>query len=555
VRPLDPAVLPHLRPARAVLVAVVTAGGLSGLLVVAQAFALATAVTAAVVGQGLREPVTWLIGVVAARAAVGLLGDLFARRAADRVSGALRRRLLAHAAQLASRPGGERRVGSTAALATHGVAAVVPYLTRYLPALVLAAVLPVLTVLAIATQDLASALVVVLTLPLVPVFAALVGWATEARARRQWRSMAALSGHFLDVVRGLPTLVAHRRAEAQVATIAAVSDRHRRATLHTLRLAFASSAVLELVATLSVALVAVLVGLRLATGGLDLHTALVVLLLAPEAYWPLRRVGAEFHAAAEGAAVFTDADALLAEPVPGWPAEPVPEQTAGQTLPSPAEAPLRLERLSVTYPGRTQPALRDVSALVRPGEVVAVTGPSGCGKSTLLAVLIGLVPVTSGRVTVGDTDLADVDVDAWRRLVTWVPQRPWLGAGTVADVVRLGSPAATVADVWRALSEVGLREVVASLPQGLDTPVGDDARLLSAGQRARLAVARAVLAPRPLVLLDEPTAHLDAETEQVVLAVLQRLARTGTVIVVSHRPAVLAAADRVLDLAAAQVPA
>jgi ATP-binding cassette subfamily C protein CydCD len=450
----------------------------------------------------------------------------------------MRHRLLDAALRLGPLALSRHRAGEVAVLATRGVAAVEPYLTRYLPALVVAATLPPLTLAAIWWQDWLSGLVVVLTLPLVPVFAVLIGLATQERADRQWALLSRLSSHFLDVVRGLPTLVAHRRAEAQVDTIRRITHRYRVATKETLRLGFASSAALELIATLSVALVAVTVGLRLSSGSLDLSTALVVLLLAPEAYWPLRRVGAEFHAAAEGTATFEAADRLLA----GAPAVRAP----GPPL-SPSGG-IALDGVRVVYPGREQPVLDGLTATVPGRGLTAVVGPSGSGKSTLLAVLTGVLLPTAGQVRVGGVPLTGERLDDWRPCVSWVPQRPWLAAATVAENVRLARPDATDAEVWAALERVALGEVVASMPLGLDTVVGEDGAGLSAGQRARLALARAVVAERPLVLLDEPTAHLDEETEQVVLDTLRWLGSRASVVVVAHRPAVVEAADHVLTV-------
>ncbi len=306
MRPSDPRVRRLLAPARRPLAVVLGTGVLGALLVIAQAFAITGLVVAAVEG---RPALGWAVAAAAVllgRGLVGWAGDAAAARAAATVASVVRRGV---AGSVLARPGVS--TDADAVLVTRGVTALEPYLTRYVPALVLAAVLPVLTVVAIASQDLPAALIVVCTLPLVPVFGALVGLATRDRAERQWRALSSLSGHFLDVVRGLPTLVAFRRAQAQSARISEITDAHRRRTLETLRVAFLSSGVLELVATLSVALVAVTVGLRLAEGGLDLRTALVVLLLAPEAYWPLRRVGAEFHAAAEGVAVVERVSDLL----------------------------------------------------------------------------------------------------------------------------------------------------------------------------------------------------------------------------------------------------
>ena len=523
MKPVDPRVLPHLRPARWALAGVVAGSTAGGLLLVAQAFALARLVTAAVGGEDLTGPGAWVLATFAARAATGWLTDRAAARAAGQVGTALRGRLSEAALALGGGPS-RHRTGELTVLLTRGVAAVEPYLTRYLPALVVAVVLPPATLLAMAWVDWPAALTAAVTLPLIPVFAVLVGLATRDRADRQWRLLSSLSGHFVDLVRGLPTLVAYNRAALQGDRIRVVTARYRDATLATLKVAFASSAVLELVATLSVALVAVLVGLRLATGGLDLETALVVLLLAPEAYWPLRRVGAEFHAAAEGTATFEAADALLRE--------------APVAVPRDGDA-MAVEDLVVRYPDRDVPALDGVSATFPSRGLTAVTGPSGCGKSTLLAVLLGRLSPTAGTVT---TPAADRNA--------WVPQRPWLMPASVRDNVRLGRPDATDAEVWAALEQVRLAHHVATLPGGLDTVLAEDGASFSAGERARLALARVVVSDRPWVLLDEPTAHLDEETEQVVAETLVRLAVDRAVVVVAHRPSLVALADHVVALPA-----
>ncbi len=537
MRPTDPRLLRMLAPARGALAGVVVAGVVGALLVVAQAFAVTGLVVAAVEG---RFPPGWAVlvaGLLVARGLVGWVSDAAASRAAAAVGSDVRRRLTA---SVLARPG--RDSSADAVLVTRGVAALEPYLTRYLPALVLAAVLPGLTVLAILSQDWIAALIVVCTLPLVPVFGALVGLATRDHAERQWRALSSLSGHFLDVVRGLPTLVAFRRARAQSARIAEVTDAYRRSTLQTLRVAFLSSGVLELVATISVALVAVVVGLRLAEGGLDLRTALVVLLLAPEAYWPLRRVGAEFHAAAEGVAVVEQVSALLDAPVAGRrvSAAPAGRGASAASHETPARrGPLTAHDLTVVRPGRTTPVLDALSLTIEPTGVTALTGPSGCGKSTLLAVLAGLLEPTSGEVEVPPA--ADV---------AWLPQRPGFVEGTVADNLRLADPHASEARLWAALEQVALAERVRALPEGLDTPVGEDAARFSAGERARLAMARAVVSDRPWVLLDEPTAHLDPLTTRVLTDTIAELGRTRGVVVVAHDAAVVAVADRELRLPA-----
>ena len=536
MRPTDPRLVRRLAPARRPLAGVIAGGAGVSFLVIGQAWLVAGLVVAVADGGAVRPWAFSVIAVFATRGLVGVGVDLAASRAAGIVGTDVRRELLT--AVLSPGRAAAAGTGETAVLATRGVAAAEPYLTRYLPALALAGVLPLVTVVAIATQDVMSAVIVLATLPLIPVFGALVGLATRDRAAKQWRAMSSLSGHFVDVMRGLPTLVAFRRAKVQTARIREVTERYRQASLATLRIAFASSAVLELVATLSVAMVAVTVGVRLAGGGLDLRTALVVLLLAPEAYWPLRRVGAEFHAAAEGVATFERVDELLSDEHDS--------ALAGAVDAAERSGDLVVEGVTVTYPGRTTPALDGVSLTLPRTGITAVTGPSGCGKSTLLSVLAGLRSPDSGGLSVGERHVGG---EAWRADVAVLPQRPLFVAGSIADNVRLGAPGASDDAVWRVLRRVALEERVRELEAGLDTPLGEDGGTLSAGERARLALARIVLSDRPWVLLDEPTAHLDALTEHVVADTLVELARDRAVVVVAHRPALVDLADHVVHLA------
>ena len=319
-----------------------------------------------------------------------------------------------------------------ATTAVSGVEALEGLFGRYLPQLVLAAVVPVAVLILVASLDLVSAGLMLLTLPLVPVFFWLIGRATGARARERWEAMSLLSTHFLDVVRGLPTLRAFNRGEAQAARIEQVSDEYRRTTMGTLRLAFLSGTVLELAATLGVALVAVTVGVRLVNGGISFEPALTVLVLAPELYLPLRNLAAGFHASADGAAV---ADRLL-ELIE----QPVAVMAGTQRPPSVREAAIRFESVSFSYPGRSTPALSDVSLTIAHGETVALVGPSGGGKSTLATMLLRFHPPATGRIVVGETDLASCEPTAWHRQIAWVPQDPTLFRGTIADNIRLGDP-------------------------------------------------------------------------------------------------------------------
>jgi thiol reductant ABC exporter CydD subunit len=395
--------------------------------------------------------------------------------------------------------------------------------------------------------DWISAAIIALTIPLIPLFMALVGATTRERMDRQFQTLERLSGHFLDVVAGLPTLKVFGRARAQAAAIGEIAERYRTAAISTLRVTFLSSLILELVATIAVALVAVAIGLRLMNGHLDLRTALFALVLAPEAFLPLRRLGANYHASAEGMAAAERVFAVLETP-------PAPAGVRTD-VPDPALVDLRIDGLALSYPGRNEPALQDVSLTVRAGETLALVGPSGCGKSTLLGVLLGLVGPDRGSIRVGDTELSELDPAAWRAQLAWVPQRPHLLGASIAENVRLGRREATGEEVWAAIADAGLADVVAGLPAGLDTILGDRGAGLSAGERQRLALARAFLRDAPLLLLDEPTAGLDGETEREIVQSIRRLAQGRTVLLVAHRPALVAMADRVHSLVPVEVAA
>lgn len=540
VKPIDPRLLRYARATRAFLLTVVGLGAVGALLVIAQAMLIAEVVVGAFQhghsAPELRTPLLLLAAVAGGRALVAWLTELAAHRASAAVKSELRGRLLERAAALGPGWLGGQRTGSLVALATRGVDALDAYFSRYLPQLGLAIVVPVAVLTRIVTEDWVSAAIIVVTLPLIPLFMALIGWVTRSRMDRQWRLLSRLSGHFLDVVAGLPTLKVFGRAKAQAESIRRITGAYRQATLRTLQIAFLSSLALELLATISVALVAVTIGMRLVHGDMDLYVGIVILVLAPEAYLPLRQVGAQYHAAAEGVAAAEEIFSVLETPLPAGGSRPVP--SGGITF----------DAVTVRYPGRSAEAVSGVSFSVAPGETVALVGPSGVGKSTLLDVLLGFVEPTAGRVRVGGTDLTDGDLAEWRSRVAWVPQRPHLFAGSIAENVRLARPDADDTAVRRALADAGALEFVDALPGGAGTVLGEDGGGLSAGQRQRLALARAFLADRPVLLLDEPTASLDGTTEAEIVAAVRRLAVGRTVLLVVHRPALLEAADRVVRL-------
>jgi thiol reductant ABC exporter CydD subunit len=550
VRPLDPRLLRYGRATAPYLAVVVALGVATAVLVVLQAGLIAHAIAETFLGgagpEQLRATLVALVAVVVLRAVLAWAVEVASLRASATVKAQLRRQVLARAVALGPRWLAGRRRAEITTLTTRGLDALDGYFAGYLPQLVLAVLVPVVVLARIVPADLVAAVTIAVTLPLIPVFMALVGLATEARGRRRWMALARLGHHFLDVVSGLGTLKVFGRARAQVDNIRRVTDDYRRATMGTLRIAFLSSLVLELLATLAVALVAVGIGLRLVHGDLDLETALLVLILAPEAYLPLRQVGARYHASTEGLAAAEEAFAVLEAPSP-----PVGTRT---DVPVPVH--VRLRELTVRHADRHVPAPAGLDLDLRAGEVVGLAGPSGTGKTTVLHVLLGLVAPDEGRVEVSGTgsggpasvDLAALDPEVWRDRVAWVPQDPVLTGATVAEAVRLGRPSAGDAEVLAASSRAGLVDDF-RLRHGLATPIGEAGQMLSGGQRRRVALARALLRRADLLLLDEPTAGLDAMSERAMLDVVRDEARRGAaVLLVAHRPAALADADRVVRL-------
>jgi thiol reductant ABC exporter CydD subunit len=460
------------------------------------------------------------------------LQEVVAQRAAAAVKSTLRRQVLEHSLKLGPVWLSGERSSALTTLLTKGLDDLDPYFARYLPQLVLASTVPAGVIGWMATGDLLAAVTVLVTLPLIPIFMALIGWATQAYSKRRQHALAVLAHHFADVVSGLPTLKLFGRAKAQAVAVEQVTDRHRAASMGSLRLAFLSSFVLELLASISVALVAVGVGLRLVDGKLGLETALMVLILAPEAYLPLRQVGAQFHASADGVAASEEVFRVLETPLP--------LQGERTDVPDLRVTSLHLHDVTVTYAGRSTPALEGFDLDLWPGEVVALTGPSGVGKSTVLAALLGFAVPERGVIVAAGSAADEFDPRLWRRQFAWVPQRPGLLAGSIADNVRLGRPSASDDDVRRALDAAGAGELE------LETAVGEQGKLLSGGQSRRVALARALVTDAPVLLLDEPTAGLDTDAEAAVVANLRATGRT--VLLVAHRPALIAAVDRVVHV-------
>lgn len=552
--PVDRRLVRESRAARSHLAAAAILATVEAGLVVAQAVLLATVIArAALAGAGIVAVEGDLIAlgaVLAARALVSAAFELSGRLGASRVMSELRGRLVSHL--LLAAPGQRAhdvRTGELAAGAVQGVDALESYFAGYLPQLMLASIVPVVALGWAATVDPVAAGILALTVPILFAFMILIGKGTRAQTRKRLGALELLSAHFLDVVRGLQTLRAYRRERFQEQVLAGVGDRYRRETMGTLRIAFLSALVLELCAMLGTAVVAATIGVQLVGGELTLRAGLTVLLLAPELYGPLRQVGQQFHVSADGSAaaerIFTT---LENQPAVTAPADPV-------SAPDPRSHAVELRGVSYEYPGRAGLALDSVDLELLPGSFTALVGASGSGKSTLARLLAHLADPTDGIILCGGVDLRELDLDAWRARVAWVPQHPTLFTGTVAENVALAAPHASPAEVEAAIDAANLREVIPSLPDGIETVIGEGGRRLSAGQRQRIALARAFLQDAALLILDEPTAHLDRDNAIAVGEAIERLARGRTTLLIVHDQSLAARAERILRIHAGAIRA
>jgi thiol reductant ABC exporter CydD subunit len=530
-----------------------------------QAWLLASAISAVFPGEGdlaaLRPFLLGMAGAAALRAAAAWGQEVVAQRFSGSVRRAVRDRLLRHVLALGPRFAAGERAGELANTVVGGVDVLDPYLAQYLPQARLAVVVPLLVWMAVLRADALSALVLLLTFPLIPLFMWLVGGAAEVRTRRQWVTLSRLAARFLDSVQGLPTLLAFGRAEDEAGSIARASEGHREVTMGVLRVAFVSAFALEALATLGTAVVAVQVGLRLLYGRVAFREALFVLVLAPEFYRPLRVLGTAFHAGMAGKEGARRIAEVLA--VPGPMAAPGVEEARGGTgqngvpprcIPRPGAPPsIRFEDVRFAHDGPGAPALDSFSLALPPGATVALVGPSGAGKTTVADLLLRFQEPSGGSITVDGAPLGDLAPEAWRRRVAWVPQRPRLFHGTVRQNVALARPGAPEQAFVEAAARSRLDAVLRALPRGWETPVGEGGERLSGGEAQRVALARAFLKDAPVLVLDEPTAHLDPESESAVVEAIEELRHGRTVLLIGHRLATVAAADRVAVVVAGRV--
>lgn len=564
MKPLDPQLLKVATPARGYVILTAAFGVATAGLVIAQALLIA-AVLAPVVSQGagladVRTPLLALAGVVVARAIVAGFSERYAHRASIQVIVELRRKVIEKAVRLGPRwltlPTSTGSNGmDVVTLATRGLDDLGPYFVRYLPQLLLVVTVTPATLAVVLGLDWISALIIIVTIPLVPVFMILVGRLTADTSKRRLESMSKLGSQVLDLIAGLPTLRAFGREIGPIKRVKELGEAYTKSTMRTLQVAFLSGMVLELLTTLSVALVAVGVGLRLVYGHVGLEVSLAVIMLAPEVYLPIRNVGTHFHASTNGIAAFNSAYAILTQSSPVLGKATAPDLSTTRIV---------LDAVSVKAPGRDLFAPHNLTATIEPATITAITGASGVGKSTTVLSLLSLVDIDTGAIRLESTaspesalDLKDVDPTTLWPQVNWLSQRSALGPGTLREVLTSDSPSAISADqLTHAIELAGLTDVIEALPKGLDTQIGTGGVGLSVGQRQRLTLARAVLSPGQLVILDEPTAHLDAHTEKHVLDTIRALKEQGrTVLVLAHRPTLIALADTVVHVVNSSVEA
>ncbi|AWK71194.1 thiol reductant ABC exporter subunit CydD [Rhodococcus oxybenzonivorans] len=540
--PIDPRLWRYSAAARGYLVLTVGLSVVNVAMVVISALALGR-ILAGIIVDDVTDVRRWITELSVLLLAMGVrvlgtwLQSRFAHRAASRVVAELKGEVLGVAARIRPRDLDVRR-DEIATVLTRGIDGLLPYLTGYLPALVLAATLTPATLAVIVFQDLTSAAIIFVTLPLIPIFMILIGLLTRGKAAKTLTAMTALSSQLLDLLAGLPTLRALGREHGPAARVRELGDAHRRTAMSALRVAFLSSMVLELLATLCVALVAVSIGLRLVYGEMSLEAGIVALILAPEVYLPLRMVGTRFHAAEDGIAAAERAFAVIDTELPG--------NGGGIGRIDARGASIEFDGVSVQ--SRRGMAPHALSGVLEPARVTALTGPNGSGKSTAVQVLLALTDPDAGEVRVAGTPVPQLDRTAWWAQVAWLPQRPVLVPGTLEENLRL---IGDVEDIGAACAATGFDAVLAELPDGWSTRVGAGGAGLSLGQRQRLALTRVLATRRPVLILDEPTAHLDDRSEETVLYSLRRLAAAGkTVVVIAHRASVLAAADSVIEVRA-----
>ncbi len=541
---LDQRLLRETSIARTALLLSFSSNALLSIVIIVQALLLSQSINRVFQkGENLGEvsSLLWtLLVVIVLRGLTSYLGSQASAQVAFRVKNFLRQRIMAHLYEVVPANTHNEKSGDLVLTATEGIEKLDGYYRDYLPGLFTALFLPLLILLVVLPLDLLTFVVLLITAPFIPFFMALIGMAAGALAKRQFFEMRYLSAHFMDVMQGLTTLKLFNRSQFQVHTIRRITDQFREATMRVLRVAFISAFTLEMLATLSVAIVAVEIGVRLLNGGIDFEHALFLLVIAPEYYLPLRALGAKFHNATEGKAAaerlfeILDASqsiALLEKP-----------------LPVPTNMHVRFENVSLTYNKATSPTLSDLSFEVKPNQRIAVVGVTGSGKTTIINLLLRFVQPDAGRITIDGTNLSRIPIEQWRRQIAWVSQSPYLFNTTIAKNICFSRPDANEAEMIAAAQAAGAHEFISQLRDGYQTQCGEHGLRLSGGQAQRIALARACLRDAPLLILDEPTSNLDPESEAEIIRGLNQVTQNRTVLLVTHRLSLAVGADHIIVL-------
>ena len=535
-----------IKPLRGILVLTVSMSTLGALTTIAQMILLSEIVNAVFLShRGLAQvllPLALLLGTLILRASLLWGREVTAQRAAIRFKASLRERVFAHLLRLGPAWNSSERTGELVAVVNEGIERLDAYISRYLPQRVLSVVVPLLILVVVLPVDWFSALLLLVTGPVIPLLMYLVGSYTEKRIQAQWDTLSRMSAHFLDVMQGLTTLKLFGRSQAQQERIAHISNRYRDKTLQVLRYAFLSGAVLEFMTMTAIGVIATTLGVRLLNHGIAFESAFLVLLLTPEFYRPLQELGVQRHAAMEGEASARRIFEILESPVPI-------EMPTAVEEPVPAGAiTLDITDLSYTYPGKEGPALDHVELSLPANTCTALVGRSGAGKSTLVNLLMRFMDATSGTIAANGVPITALSPDRWRKYVALVPQRPYLFYGTLRENIRLARPEANDDELMQAAKLAGVTAFIDELLDGFDTQVGEQGMQLSAGQAQRVAIARAILKNAPILILDEPTSSLDPESEALIRQSLTTLALNRTVLVIAHRYNTIARADHVAVL-------
>ncbi|MEP7288864.1 MAG: thiol reductant ABC exporter subunit CydD [Chloroflexota bacterium] len=491
------------------------------------------------------EPLLQLAIVIAIRAALSFGSSFAAAEMAIRVKADIRQRLITHLIRLGPTYFKSERSGELTITATEGIEALDAFYRDFIPGLIAAVVIPLLILIVVLPIDILTFSALFVTAPLIPLFMALIGMAAGELARKQFIQMRRLGAHFLDVMQGLVTLKLFNRSLAQTQSIAYVTDQFRQATMRVLRVTFLSTLTLEMLATLSIAIVAVEIGVRLLNGGIRFEQALFLLVIAPEFYLPLRTLGAKFHAGTESNAAAAEIYRVLDTPLP--------QARYAAAVAIPTVMNIQFRNVSFDYDDGARPALKGITLDIQSGQKVALVGASGSGKSTVANLLLGFLQPREGQITVDNINLATLDADQWRAQVAWVPQGPYLFNATIAENIRLGQADASLEQVVQAAYDAGAHEFISQFPEGYATRTGERGLRLSGGQAQRIAIARAFLKNAPLLILDEATANLDLDNEAIIQTALRKLLQNRTTLIIAHRLNTIIDADRIYVLEGGQV--